>query len=151
MNKQTKRRHSKDKRPGFDPAAAPVLNLVAEGFTGKVVSLGEASGKPTKVMFTHPGRRQQVLRTFPRGLCVSLEEEFIASPLNMTFEQLLENGFRARVVELGEKGGKPTQVQFKKGEQAIVREFPRGLCEKLEQGFMMAQGVRVRPLPRRRL
>ncbi|MDP1690193.1 MAG: hypothetical protein Q8L52_03260 [bacterium] len=136
--------------PVFHPETAPIAALLERGFTGKVIKLGEPNGKPTVVVFT--AGEQKVERTFPRGLCEPLEDEFLADPSRMSLRELLENEFVGKVLALGEVGGKPTLVKFRDSAgQEVTRTFPRGMCLGLEQGFVARQGVRLRAPARRRI
>jgi len=134
----------------FNPATAPLAVLVEKGFKGVVTRLGVAGGKPTTVEFTNPAFAGTVVRTFPRGMCESLEQVFVDATFNPATAPLMvlvQKGFKGSVVSLGKIGGKPSKLKFTNGATTVVREFPRGMCKGLEDGFMVRNGVQMRPRP----
>lgn len=124
----------------FNPQKAPLSVLLERGFVGTVIKLDEAGRKPTTVRFinTTVAPCEEVVRTFPHGLCKPLEDAFIAAnfdPEKAPLAVLVEKGFKGAVVSLGEIGGKPSKFTFTDGTKTVTREFPCGMCESIEDSY----------------
>lgn len=138
------------KEPEFNPATASVLSLLGNGFVGTVLEFDQLGGKPTRFQFVNAATGLTTSRTLPRGMCPTLEQAFIEAnfdPITAPLAALIEKGFKGAVLSLGEVGGKPSRLTFTHGTATVVREFPRGMCKHLEDGFAMRQGVRMRARP----
>lgn len=152
------RRHGRGKPKGglkFNPKTANTGALAEQGFIGKLLRLGKAGRRPSVFKFVNATTKEEVVREFPCGLCQELERvacnraKRVAAPFDPATASLLDlgpAGFRGRVLELGEVGGKPTLIEFRHSttDQTVVRKFPRGMCNRLEEGYILQHGAKMR-------